>query len=271
MAADLGPLRVDLDAEQRDLDDLVAPLDPAAWATPTPAEGWSIHDQVAHLAFFDGSARQAVTDPAEFAAELGAIAADPSAYMEAHLDRGRAMSPRELLSWWRAEREALLGAVDGLDPAARLPWYGPPMGAASFLSARLMEAWCHGQDVADALGAVRRPTARLRHVAHLGVRTRGFSYSIHGREVPAGEVYVDLRSPDGETWSSNDPSLPDSVRGSALDFCLVVTQRRHPADTELVATGPLAEEWMALAQAFAGTPGSGRKPGQFARTSPSIS
>jgi len=55
----------------------------------------------------------------------------------------------------------------------------------------------------------------------------------------------------------------DRVTGTALDFCLVVTQRRHPADTGLVASGPAAEGWIAIAQAFAGPPGPGRTPGQF--------
>jgi hypothetical protein len=56
----------------------------------------------------------------------------------------------------------------------------------------------------------------------------------------------------------------DVVRGSALGFCLVVTQRRHVDDTDVVAEGPRAREWMEIAQAFAGPPGSGRRPGQFA-------
>ena len=47
------------------------------------------------------------------------------------------------------------------------------------------------------------------------------------------------------------------------DFCRVVTQRRHVDDTDLRITGQSAHEWMALAQAFAGPPGQGRKPGQF--------
>jgi hypothetical protein len=52
-----------------------------------------------------------------------------------------------------------------------------------------------------------------------------------------------------------------------MDFCLVVTQRRHPDDTDLAIEGPLAEEWMAIAQAFAGPPGKGRAPGQFPKGS----
>jgi hypothetical protein len=49
-----------------------------------------------------------------------------------------------------------------------------------------------------------------------------------------------------------------------VDFCLVVTQRRHPADVNLRVSGAVAEEWIGIAQAFAGPPGTGRRPGQFA-------
>ena len=50
-----------------------------------------------------------------------------------------------------------------------------------------------------------------------------------------------------------------------MDFCLLVTQRRHVADTALVPEGDIATEWLTIAQAFAGPPGAGRQPGQFAR------
>ena len=56
---------------------------------------------------------------------------------------------------------------------------------------------------------------------------------------------------------------PIESRGRHLDFCLVVTQRRHLDDTDLIVAGPLAEEWIGMAQAFAGPPGEGRQPGQF--------
>jgi uncharacterized Actinobacterial protein TIGR03083 len=136
------------------------------------------------------------------------------------------------------------------------------MSPASFISARLMETWAHGQDIADAVGSDRVPTGRLKHVAHLGVRARAFSYSAHGLSVPDEKVSVELVAPGGDVWRW-DMGSSDSVTGSALGFCLAVTQRRHIGDTDLVITGPRAEEWMSIAQAFAGPPGDGRRPGQF--------
>ena len=54
-------------------------------------------------------------------------------------------------------------------------------------------------------------------------------------------------------------------RGPALDFCLLVTQRRHRDDVAIGVEGRAADEWLDIAQAFAGPPGDGRQPGQFPR------
>lgn len=245
----------------------MAPLDAAQWETPTPAEGWAVRDQVGHLAYFDGEARRAIVDPEGFTAGLAEIVADPEGWMARAVEQGRRRSPAEVLEWWRAERAALLEAASGVEPKARIAWYGPPMGALSFLSARLMETWIHGQDVVDALGVEREPAARLRHVAHIAVRARAFNYAQHGKALPETEVRVELRGPDGSPWAWGPEDAPDRVSGDALDFCLVATQRRHLLDTDLVVEGPLAVEWMGIAQAFAGPPGPGRKPGQFPKSS----
>ena len=173
--------------------------------------------------------------------------------------------PAELLRRWRVARAGMLGALRALGARTRLPWFGPPMSALTFGSARLQETWGHGQDVADALGVERVATDRLRHVAHLGVLTRAYSFTNQGRPAPAVEVRVELVSPGGSRWTWGPADAADRVTGPALDFCLVVTRRRHVADTDLVVEGPVASTWMEIAQAFAGPPGSGRRPGQFPR------
>ncbi|NEC84228.1 TIGR03084 family protein, partial [Streptomyces sp. SID7958] len=142
----------------------------------------------------------------------------------------------------------------------RVPWYGPPMSAASMATARLMETWAHGLDVADALGVERAPTARLRHIARLGVRTRDFAYAVHGLTPPAEPFRVELTAPGGELWTYGPEDAAQRVTGPGLDFCLLVTQRAHRADLALTAVGPDADRWLDIAQAFAGPPGGGRAP-----------
>jgi uncharacterized protein (TIGR03084 family) len=256
----LPDLLDDLAAEHADLEGLLEPLDEASWGTLTPADGWAVRDQVSHLAFFDDAATMAIVDPTAFVAVAEAAVAAGGDPMEEHLVRGRAMEGRAVLAWWQIARRAMDSAARGLEARDRVPWFGPPMGALSFVSARLMETWAHGQDVADALDVTRVPTARLRHIAHLGVRARPFSYVVRGLDVPVEPVAVALTGPSGERWEWDTPAPSELVSGSALDFCLVVTQRRHLADTGLIVQGPVATRWLSIAQAFAGPPGPGRPP-----------
>jgi uncharacterized protein (TIGR03084 family) len=265
MAVSMPDLLADLDAETAVVLDLVADLDDEGMATPTPAEGWTIRDQLTHLAHFDEAAVRSAVEPELFrreAADLlgrGEGSPDQVAAEHAHLP---ATAVRDWLTRARAEYVATFSE---LDPSTRLPWYGPDMSAASSATARLMETWAHGQDVADALGVTRTPTDRLRHVAHLGVRTAGFAFVLRGRPVPDAPVRVELVAPSGERWTWGPEDAADRVTGSALDFCLLVTQRRHLSDTDLVVEGPVAAAWMSIAQAFAGAPSSGRAPADRSR------
>ena len=238
--------------------DLVAIVEQVDLDLPVPSEPWDVRDVVSHLLVGDAKARLAAVDPEAFAAELPAVLADPVAFLDGWLDVGRGRTKADLLADWRCGFEHLAEALGALTADRRVPWYGPPMSAASSATARLMEYWAHGQDVVDGSGRSRLPTARLRHVAHLGVRTRRFSYAVRAVTPPDGEVRVSLRAPDGSTWEWG--SGPDAVEGSALDFCLRVTQRRHRDDTDLVATGPLSDDWLDHAQCFAGLPTEGRAP-----------
>lgn len=224
MPADIPGLLADLAAETAVVDAMVARLAPARWDTPTPAAGWAVRDQISHLAHFDRAATLAVTDPQRFRAEAAELATLGPSFPDVVAARYRTMPPAQLLAWSRRARRDLLTAFRAADPGLRLPWYGPDMGVASSITARLMETWAHGQDVADALGVTREPTRRLRHIAHLGVATREFSYRLRGLPAPAGGVLVALTAPDGERWAWGPPggAAGDSVTGTALDFCLVV-------------------------------------------------
>lgn len=259
-------IALDLRAEQEVLDAIVARIDSDRWRLPTPAEGWDVKDQIAHLAYYDEAAGEAILDSDAFHATVASAATDIEGFTNNWLAIGRGMSGVHVLEWWRSARAKMLDALTPLDPKTRLPWMGPPMSALSFATARLMETWSHGQDVVDALGARRAPSDRLRHVAHLGVLTLPFSFQARGIPVPDDPVRVELKLPSGEQWTWGEQGAKNLVSGPAEDFCLVVTQRRHPADTHLIAKGDVAEKWISIAQTFAGPPGAGRQPGQFPRT-----
>lgn len=266
MPAPLAPLLADLAAETEVLDALLAPLTETQWRLPTPAEGWSIADQVSHLAHFDETALLAATDPDRFRREAAELVDGGMDFPDRVAASHRHRAGTDLLAWFRTARHDLIAGFADVDPAARLPWFGPDMGPASSLTARLMETWAHGQDVADTLGAQRPATARLKHVAHIGVRTTGFVFVLNGRPVPTTPIRVELTAPDGSTWAWGPDDAADRVTGPALDFCLLVTQRRHRDDVDLTVVGETAQEWMSIAQAFAGVPGPGRAPLNGARS-----
>ena len=261
--ADLDALLGDFADECADLERLVAPLSAADMAKETPAPGWTIAHQIGHLAWTDEIATMSAADADGFRRMVTDAAPRALTFIDDAAEQAATASPTELLDRWRRGRVDLADAMRAVPHGARLPWFGPPMSAASMITARVMETWAHGQDVADALGVTRISTARLHTVAYIGVRTRNFAYSVHEKPMPAEEFRVELTAPDGTIWAWGPEDSTQRVTGSALDFCLLVTQRRHPDDLALKTAGADADDWLTIAQAFAGSTGKGRKAGQF--------
>ena len=252
----------DLRTEHEALEAVLEGLHQENWMTPTPSPGWNIKDQVRHLAYFDDRAALAATDPEAFNKHLGEVLDDLEGFMKLLDQTGRDMPIEELMGWWRKERKKMLDTYAAKGPKDRLPWYGPPMSALSHATARIMETWAHGQDVFDALGLKRINTDRLRHIAHLGVTTFGWSYTNRGLEAPQTPVRVELTAPSGDIWIWGQEDASDRIIGPAEGFCLVVAQRRHVDDTNLEIVGKTARDWMLKAQCFAGPPTDGPKEGE---------
>ncbi len=197
---DVSEVLDDLVAEQEALDRVVGELDDDQFSLATPSERWSVADQLGHLTYFDTTAALAIDDAAAFAdhkAELMSTFADELAVDEATLGSFRRLSPAEQLTAWRRGRLDLEASARTLADDTRVEWYGPSMGSKSFLTARLMEVWAHGQDICDAVGASRPASDRLRHIAQLGFITHGWSYIVRGDEPPGLAVRVELVGPVG--------------------------------------------------------------------------
>lgn len=253
-----GPIVADLREESDDLDVLVSALPAERWATLTPAPGWTIAHQIGHLLWTDRVALLSVTDEAGFGELLTAAAANPAGFVDAGAEELAALPPDQLLSDWRLIRKRLHDELLTVADGRKLPWFGPPMGAASMATARLMETWAHGLDVADALDVTRPATSRLRSIAHLGVRTRDYAFVVNSLTPPSEPFLVELRGPDGDIWSWGPSDAAQRVTGSAEDFCFLVTQRRALGSLDITAEGEDARRWLSIAQAFAGPPGAGR-------------
>lgn len=264
----IDEILADLEAEGDDLDALVSGLSADQWRLPTPAPRWTIAHQISHLASSARLAALAATDPAAFTSRREELGKDFNETTDAGAAEFADSPPEKLLAHWRDTRRALEDALAAVPAGQRLPWIVTPISPATMASVRLMELFGHGQDVADALGVERPGTDRIVHLARFGVRTRDYAFVSRGLTVPAEEFLVRLAAPGGGEWTWGPEDAAQSVRGPALDFCLLVTQRRHRDDLSLVASGPDADRWLDIAQAYAGPPGAGRAPGQFSAARP---
>jgi len=254
----------DLTAEGDDIDRLVAGLDAAGWTTPTPAAGWTIAHQIAHLAATFHMAALAASNPQGFKALAAQLSDDFDANVSAALSQYLADPPEILLTRWRAERTAAEKALAAAPPGQLLPWLVRPLPPAVLAAAGMMELFGHGQDIADALGVRRELTDRIRHLAAFAVRTWDFGYLARGLTPPDGQFRFELTAPSGTLWEFGPADATERITGPAVDFCLLVTRRRHRDDLALTATGEEASQWLDIAQAYRGPAGPGRSPGQFA-------
>jgi len=244
--------------ETKALGALLADAPDAAFGEATQFKGWTVNDVIRHLHFWNRAAGLQLTDEPELVRILGAIGAGGMRAVEREVVPQAGQALREA---WLETAGQIAALYETADPKARLKWAGPDMSARSSITARLMETWAHGQEVYDHLGVERIDQDRIRNIAHLGVSTFGWTYQVRRMEVPPALPYVRLTAPSGAIWTWGEEGAANSVTGSATEFCQVVTQVRNIADTRLVVRGPVATQWMAMAQCFAGAAEPPPRPG----------
>ncbi|GAA4401626.1 TIGR03084 family metal-binding protein [Tsukamurella soli] len=236
------------------------------WSTPTPAPGWTVGHQVAHLTWTDevslvaaqSGGAAAGTDADGFAALVQLAVQDPHGFVDKGAQRVLDEAGDALPARWASARAALVAALAAADPGTPLPWFGPPMRPHTMATARIMETWAHGLDIADAAGIDLDAPQALPFVARIGYKTRDYAYHVNGQTPPAEPFDVLLTAADGTEITFGPGDSAQRVTGPLLDFCRLVTQRVARADTALVAVGDDAAHWLTIAQCFAGAPGVGR-------------
>ncbi|ALG10767.1 TIGR03084 family metal-binding protein [Kibdelosporangium phytohabitans] len=255
----------DLKADAEQLRTLLSGLDAAGWGTPTPAPGWTIAHQIAHLAATFRIAGLAASDPETFGKLAEQVNTDFESAVTAALQPYIALPPEKLLAAWYGELIKAADALEAVPDGQVVPWLVNPLPPAVLASAGMMELFGHGQDVADALGVEVERTDRIAHLIGFIVHTRHFGYLARGLTPPAEDFRFEVTAPSGTLWTFGPPTATQRIEGPALDLCYVASRRRHHADLALVATGEHAEQWLEIAQAYRGPAGEGRKPGQFAK------
>jgi uncharacterized protein (TIGR03084 family) len=255
---------VDFRAEADELRALLVTIGDTDWTRATLFKAWTVNDIVQHLHDSDLMAAASAAGPEPFTRrreEIQALRDSGLSRIQETRQRFNHLTGKNLLERWYAQAIDLSDMLSALPPSTRLTWYGPDMGVRMFATARQMETWAHGQAIYDLMGVVRGPTDRLRNIAEIGVRTYGWTFVNRDMPVPGPAPFVKLTGSSLSAWEWNDPAPDNSVEGSVLDFCQVVTQVRNVADTTLKVTGEPGRLWMSLAQCFAGPPENPPAPG----------
>jgi uncharacterized protein (TIGR03084 family) len=255
-----GALTADCD----ELDELLAGLDDEQWKLPTPAPGWTITHQVAHLAATFRMAGLSASDPDAFIALMQRLDQNFTQNVANALSDYLSDPPEVLFGRWQAERVAAVKALSSVPADQPVPWLVNPLPPAILMMAGMMEAFAHGQDIADALGVRRTRTDRIKFLVAFAVRTWDFGYLARDEAPPQVEFRFELTAPSGAVWQFGPEDASQRISGPAEDFCLLVTRRRHRDDLAITAVGPDADHWLDIAQAYRGPAGEGRRPGQFA-------
>jgi uncharacterized protein (TIGR03084 family) len=239
----------DLEAEQDEIEAVLAPLDAAGLQQPSAAAGWSISDVVLHLAQSEESVVAAISG-VPLSEPLGIQGATTDEIIEnwVRAERG---DPIATVERWRAARRRSLAALRGADLDARYPWIAATLRPEALATTRLAEHWAHALDIAEPLGVDYPDTDRLRHIAWLAQRTLPYAFQLSG-QLPQ-DVRCELMAPDGTTvWNFGDETAESLISGSAGDFCRVGAQRMKAADSGLVATGQYADVALAVLRNYAG-------------------
>jgi enediyne biosynthesis protein E11 len=262
MAAPAGVIAT-LISEGEELDRLVAGLTPAQWALPTPAPGWTVAHQIAHLAATFHMAAMAAADPSWFKSTVATLGPDFNANVANAMARYLDAPPGTLLSSWRLERQTAERALAALPVDQMVPWLVRPIPVAMLASAGMMEMFAHGWDIADAVRVKRPLHDGIRYIVEFIVRTWDFGYQARGETPPVEEFRFELTAPSGERWEYGRKDAAHCVTGPAVDLAFLATRRRHRNDLHLTASGAEAEHWLDIAQCYRGPAGPGRTPGQF--------
>jgi uncharacterized protein (TIGR03084 family) len=244
-----------LAGQQAELSAILSELDEPDWQRPSRCEGWTVADVVLHLAQTDELA--AASAGGRYAEALGELAGglgpagnvdDGAALMVA---RERGQPPPAVLGRWRDGADTLVRLLGACDPRRRLRWVAGELAARTLATTRLAETWIHTGDVAAAFDEPLPPTDRLWHIARLAWRTLPYAFARSGRAL-AGPVSFELRGPGGDEWDFVPESPPaTTIRGDAVELCLVAARRADPLDTGLRSQGPDAGAVLELVRTYA--------------------
>ena len=137
--------------------------------------------------------------------------------------KGKDMRPQDVIEWWRISRASVIETLAKCSPGKKLTWWKNEIDCRTFAVTKLAETWAHSLDVYESMNKDYEDTVRIEHVALYGWLNAEHATKLNKSKFE--DLRIELIGPEYKAWQFGDENAENSIKGSASDWCRVVTGR----------------------------------------------
>jgi uncharacterized protein (TIGR03084 family) len=229
-------------AEQQLLDQYLQSIPVRNWNSKTSLKNWNITAHVSYLAALEDLAINALKKKGtEFNKYRGPKGLEK--FEKQAINKGKDMRPQDVIEWWRMSRAAVIETLAKSSPGKKIKWWKNDIDCKTFAVMKLAETWAHSLDVYESMNKEYENTTRIEHVALYGwLNAENATKSNKGK---FQNIRVELIGPEYKAWQFGDENNENSIKGSADDWCRVVTGRIPKSfSPTLTAEGDFAKSFL---------------------------
>lgn len=184
-----------LEQTWRSLESVLTDLPEDAWSLPTGCPGWSVKDNVSHIAGLEHNILGEPDPDHQLAEHLPHVRDDNGRHMELAVDFRRSWTPEEVLADFREVTRRRLGVLRADDTPPDAEVKGPFAGTLSYsalMGIRVFDCYAHEQDVRRATGYIGNLSGPAADIARRRV-VRGWTQVLGNLPLLEGvHVVLDL-------------------------------------------------------------------------------
>ena len=137
--------------------------------------------------------------------------------------KGKDMRPQDVIEWWRISRASVIETLAKCSPGKKLTWWKNEIDCRTFAVTKLAETWAHSLDVYESMNKDYEDTVRIEHVALYGWLNAEHATKLNKSKFE--DLRIELIGPEYKAWQFGNENAENSIKGSASDWCRVVTGR----------------------------------------------
>ena len=209
-------------AEQQLLDQYLQSIPVRNWNTKTTFKNWDITAHVSYLSAMEDLGYNALKKKgSDFNKYKGPKGLEK--FEKEAIAKGKDMRPQDVIEWWRISRASVIETLAKCSPGKKLTWWKNEIDCRTFAVTKLAETWAHSLDVYESMNKDYEDTTRIEHVALYGWLNAEHATKLNKSKFQ--DLRIELIGPEYKAWQFGDENAKNSIKGSASDWCRVVTGR----------------------------------------------